>query len=962
MKVVIVRRNKIEHIPIEEVSIRDIGQKAKGLCLLPKAWTCPFFVVSRELYVDFQKENYPNIVKEYIRNILIAIKEMKLDKQVIIRSSGEKEGMAERGRYESIVTSVDDIERKFVELLEKLKDYKELKQEGIPFIVQSYIEAEYSGHISNERRFTEDKRRFVFEYQYAGGIDVETNRVYLKKENINYDLESYKSKQLVRKNNLTDIVRVVGYFFYLLRDRVHLEFVCKNSIVYIVQCDIESPNNDAVNPENYDITMFAGEEFYPKVLRSVRESDEGKYKKIDNVFVYKAVGERIPPLFLIDDNEILTKLQEGVITKALREDLEFMTKRSLVIRTNVISDDIKKVQLSKRSNEIRSLEEAESFLFKASKQLLEEGVDKYIFILHNFIPAKIAAFINPKPMERVVEIQTLWGLPEGLYYNAHDRIIVDTMELNIDKVNPAKAIVIRKNFYKENFIAPDENGRWVVKKLKPPYDWQCTLVDDTEIKDIAYRARKIAEYVGEELSIMWFIGVDHKYYKVNNMPWYHEKYDRNNNYYGKGKDSGNLYKKKYFYEKEVVIKSIEDLNRMCLMDGKEIGIVRIQPMNDELLRSKDFIEKIGGVCKEKGINIFLEGAALAHSYYQLIHTGATVLNSYEIKAYEEKIEFNKLVRDYIPKILIDNGENVEYAALKGVALVRELKSKLIEEAYEVLAAVSKEELIEELADLEEVCIALEKKWDVLEKNDYEIIENSDQFKVVFECAIPESIEQYKVIDYAGYGITVGMKREKSDVQIDIIVGEKKVEVTEKEENRIHVDEVIKEILQKTFEINQVYSIEECKLLLQQIRIMSEKIREKYHCNNSQFEQIRESKLKKKGGFDKGYIVYKSVIENKEQEDFFEMLPQCEPVDVYELKEKEDIKIERIKNDSLLIRIKFPISSRENIWEFEKKKINEFFKEEVRIKFSKEIRGTKLLLNFDVVKSPYEQLSILGTLS
>lgn len=430
---------------------------------------------------------------------------------------------------------------------------------------------------------------------------------------------------------------------------------------------------------------------------------------------------------------------------------------------------------NKRSNEIRSLEEAERFLIQVSKQLLKEGVDRYIFILHNFIPAKIAAFVNPKPMERIVEIQALWGLPEGLYYNSHDRIIVDTMEIDIDKVNPVKAMVIRKNFYKENFIAPDENGKWIVKELKPPYDWQCTLVDNAEIKDIAYRARKIAEYVGEELSIMWFIGIDYQYYKVNNMPWYHEKYDRNNYYYGKGMDSGNLYKKKYFYEKEVVIKTIEDLNRMCLMDSKEIGIVRIQPMDDELLRSKEFIEKIGNVCKEKGINIFLEGAALAHSYYQLIRTGATVLNSYEIKAYEEKVEFNKLVRDYIPKILIDNGENVEYVALKGTGLVRELKNKLIEEAYEVLQAESRKEVVEELADLEEVCIALEKKGDILKKDNNGIKTNNIQSKVEFECVVPESVEQYKIIEYADYEIKIGMKREKSDVQIDFIVGEKKKE-------------------------------------------------------------------------------------------------------------------------------------------------------------------------------------------
>ena len=114
---------------------------------------------------------------------------------------------------------------------------------------------------------------------------------------------------------------------------------------------------------------------------------------------------------------------------------------------------------------------------------------------------------------------------------------------------------------------------------------------------------------------MWFVGIDEKYYGTDSMPWYHEKYDRNNFYYT---TKSNQYKKKYFYEKEVLVETKEDLVKLELMDSNEIGIVRIQPKDDDLLRSRDFIEKVGSICNKKGINILLEGSVLAHSFYQLL--------------------------------------------------------------------------------------------------------------------------------------------------------------------------------------------------------------------------------------------------------------------------------------------------------------------------------------------------------
>lgn len=63
---------------------------------------------------------------------------------------------------------------------------------------------------------------------------------------------------------------------------------------------------------------------------------------------------------------------------------------------------------------------------------------------------------------------------------------------------------------------------------------------------------------------------------------------------------------------------------------------------------------------------------------------------------------NKLVRDNIPKIIESKGNTCECIVLDKEAYLKALKSKLLEEVNEVKNSSTKEETIEEMADLLEV--------------------------------------------------------------------------------------------------------------------------------------------------------------------------------------------------------------------------------------------------------------------
>ena len=68
-------------------------------------------------------------------------------------------------------------------------------------------------------------------------------------------------------------------------------------------------------------------------------------------------------------------------------------------------------------------------------------------------------------------------------------------------------------------------------------------------------------------------------------------------------------------------------------------------------------------------------------------------------------EYNKLVRDRIPEIIRQSGNQCEVVTMSEVEFSQALREKLLEEAGEV-AVASPENLVSELADLQEVIDSL----------------------------------------------------------------------------------------------------------------------------------------------------------------------------------------------------------------------------------------------------------------
>lgn len=74
--------------------------------------------------------------------------------------------------------------------------------------------------------------------------------------------------------------------------------------------------------------------------------------------------------------------------------------------------------------------------------------------------------------------------------------------------------------------------------------------------------------------------------------------------------------------------------------------------------------------------------------------------------------YNKLVRDNIPEIIARQGKKVTFRVLQDDEKEQALKDKLIEEVQELLKADTREKVIEEMADVQEVLIALRSRYKI----------------------------------------------------------------------------------------------------------------------------------------------------------------------------------------------------------------------------------------------------------
>lgn len=697
---------------------KSLGKKADGLLSLPQKWTLPFFVISS----DFFKAYISGAdLKGWFTAIERAVLEVGINQspKLIVRSSGDNEGIEQRGKYVSKSGSSTVAKKIILECLKELKNDPTISADSISIVVQTFLEPLGKGHLSNERRCYKEPRDWLGEYEQlegAKGASFKINiRNWRSNPNLNAALDNALNCSL--RIDIKSILQWPARWAMTNTNRLHFEWIWNGKRLWLVQADVE------VEIKGFDpksIVAAAKVDTTPtsfKILKSLEENLAKDFSKAANVLLYKKLGFAVAPIFQLDHQTIISDLSKNTMAYPLKEDIEQLLNLNspLIIRTDTNETDHGAKQLLPRTESCTDYDTVEKWLFDTCKVLLstkETGV-KFAFFFHSFIPATSSAFAFAKPRERTVELETLWGLPEGLYYNSHDKWTVDTLSLDPNKISKSTIANFSVRFkpnHKPFCVAPSDSGKWHTFQLGSPYDWNQSVEQKDWIRQISYRTRLIAEAEGKPVSVMWFLGVPDNLYDERYMPWFHEQIDTR--LLGQTITS----RKKTYFDETFTISTEADLKiieeKSTKSKDSRLTRIKISPQEDKLLRDKNLLKKIGLTAKKINATIVLEGGILSHPYYQLKATGAVVEVVHPFSGMEEKQEFNKLVRDKIPEKIQCFGEEVEANQIEKYGILDALRDKLVEEAYEVHDAEDRNSIIEEMADVLEILNALRDSLEV----------------------------------------------------------------------------------------------------------------------------------------------------------------------------------------------------------------------------------------------------------
>lgn len=687
-----------------EININNVGLKAAGLSSLPSEWTLPFLVVTSNGFKQFHGD--PKF-DQWLARFFGKSKTKKL----IVRSSGVAEDMLNRGQLESTVCDISKVGNAIHNLEAQLPSGG---GESVHWVVQEFAESKSKGHLSNERHLRRESRDWLAEFEVDEGIQPSPIPLSIRQWREGADPDTDLDLACSTSYGVSLVLRKVAkWAFKYAPTRFHFEWVWDGSKVRVVQGDKES-STKGVNPNSIlPKTIAVVEVRSLQLFRVANNTDFASLGKLRNAKLYADLGYSMPTFFRAESKEFFANVMAGKVPDALREDLTILTQRPLIIRTDGEDIPKEKMEMLPRSDELRTAEEAEEWLLtRFSEQIRKSELEQneVTLIAHQFIPSVASAWARAEPNQRIVRIEALWGIPEGLYYFAHDTFEVDTLRVPLKKpaLGVKEKFTLRQRLrYKGSFIGPDESGEWIAQSTASPFDWTRSIKRDEWLYEIAKITRFIAEECGYPVSVMWFIDNHASATQHRVLPWFHSRSD-----VAKAKAASPRHKYSRGYSIEVA--NIDDWNSLksAIARKEVVDRILLRLTDPVLIRNPDFTRELGHFARENGLVIELQGGILSHAFYLLQQTGANVECIDLYGTDDEVIEFNKVVRDKIPDIIQQGGEQVEIIRLTGDAFVRALQKKLVEEAFEAMDAQSGEELIGELADIQEVVNAIREKLDV----------------------------------------------------------------------------------------------------------------------------------------------------------------------------------------------------------------------------------------------------------
>jgi len=667
---------------------RTYGAKSAGLSILPKDWTPPYFSISVDLYRWWKDKTtghfYVEQLEQQINNWIDGHRDLIAD-DIIVRSSGVTESMADRGQLLSLTAGRDatyqDVRDAAFKIFKHAQD-RGLRQE-IAIVAQFFLKPDGAGHLSNEVRLSPTRNQWVYEVAMPTWIAP-------RGLNSKFAPRPDSSTPLRVQGTLPHAtMRSVGHWINeTVLPRAHIEWFVSRGIFWIAQLDLEWRELDeGLDPRQPTVfrPQFSPDPKAATVFNLYKLGDKTRWKKLKNLRDFDFTAENCPRLFWATGEDIDAAIRGGAAK--LSEEIDRITAGRAVIRMEVISETVKSFNMP-RTDTV----DGQSAIKFLSDNLLHYGplvdrLDDIAFFIHAFIPASAGAWAYAVPGQPIAYVDALWGLPDGLQVLPHDTYQIDVRH---------EIVSAKKIRFKPRFLTETDKGTWQYANVMCSKSRTSTLTDKDAIA-IGVRTASIANRIQKPAQIMWFSGVPADYSIDANLPWFRAR---------EVVDPAPRHSTKFPPFK---ITNAADLLKVPLRP-----VTLLLDPEAELIRNDAFLSAVIAKATADRLPVEIQGSALSHVYYRLFSADVAV-NPPKFGEYSRvrgRRTFLKIVRDKIPEQIASGGEIVVEARLPKADAPVALLGKLLEEIREYHIASSNLEATEELADVLEVIMAVAKNGDI----------------------------------------------------------------------------------------------------------------------------------------------------------------------------------------------------------------------------------------------------------
>lgn len=667
-------------------TILEYGTKVAGLQILPPVWVPPYVALPAWLSDEWIADPIGWVARARRKGVNLeqaaALLSGGSTQEIIVRSSAVGEGLEDRGLYRSITLAADAPFTALITAIEEVFSHFSThgRHRAMGICLQRYLAPAFAGHVSNELHVSATRNQWKFQIEIPA---------FAPDQGLN-------SKFATAPDGMTPLIvssqRLIGtalrqacHWVNLRIDgRSHLEWCVANGRLWIVQLDQESPTSSGINPhlmpEARPLTPKADTFAGTSVFSLYRVQDDPDWRKLRNVRDFWTGAE--PPghrLFFSTGDKLEAMLTSRGGSALLAKEIDALTGGRAVLRTDCSNAAIRAFNLP-RTHTVDG-PAAAKWIHDTLKVMATKGSapNEIAIILHRYIPARAAAWTYYSLGDDYVQVDCLWGLPDGLQFLPHDTLQVDA------RTGDELAAQIR---FKPDFLQEQEDGNWSYVGIARQYGRDRVLSRDA-LRHLALETVAVARNIKDRAQIMWFCDLPEELGMGQHLPWFRSK-----EFAGFEPAARPALPTKR-------ARNLIDLDALD-RDASRF-IIQVAP-DVELLREDDaFLDRVIATASTRNLPIELDGSILGHAYYRLRGAGILVLVPQpKYPRVRGRHRHYKVVRDAIPQNIQAKGERVTFARLLPGEATVALIGKLFEEGLELNAAEAPAQKVEELADVLEV--------------------------------------------------------------------------------------------------------------------------------------------------------------------------------------------------------------------------------------------------------------------